>query len=217
MCKYDINSFYRNMRRILDERDISSKEVYTVIGMAQANFSNAYNQKRGKRFSIEQMLAIAEFLGCSLDDMFTSDRSNSGEQVIRIPDMSNWTCADLLKIIFSFRKSECGLQFTNIKEKCKPFHDEVDVTAIYFPKRFNLHKVITYSGSNYEMLINTVLREWSQIIESTTNLDASTKEYILSTWESRKIEQMRYVELSDSGKAYTISQGTGRYVVVQDD
>ena len=37
------------MHRILDERDIPLKEIYTAIGMAQANFSNDYNRKNGKK------------------------------------------------------------------------------------------------------------------------------------------------------------------------
>lgn len=205
------------MRSILEKRNISSKEVYTAIGMAQANFSNAYNQKNGKRFSVEQMLAIAEFLGCSLDYMFADGESSNTEKYIHVPEMSEWTCKNFLEMLFLLRKSDCGCQFINIKAPAKPFYDQVDVTALYFTKRFNIKNVISVEGSNAEMLINSVIREWSQIIESTSNLDEESRELMLSTWEKRKIEQLECIELANQHQQYDLNNETKEYFVVIDE
>ncbi len=216
MSKYDINAFYKNMQMIFEEREITYKEVYSAIGMTQGNFSNAYHRKNGKRFSLEQMLGISEFLGCSLDYMFTGDPLTDTEKYIQIPSMSKWTCKNLLELIFSLRKSGAYCRFIDTKAPCYPFSDLVDVTAIYFSKRFNVVGDWSLSGSNTDMLINSVIREWSQIQKSTENIDEESRELMLSTWEKKKIEQLSSIELNEEHNTYDIDKETKRYYMVSD-
>lgn len=210
--KYDIDAFYKNMQNILEEREISYKEVYTAIGMQQSNFSNAYNRRNGKAFTLAQMLAIAEFLDCSLDALFTSEYYADGEKYIKIPEMSKWTCADLLRLIFALRKSGSEMQFVNTRASFPPFFSETDVTAIYFAKKFNLHDILSFMGSNTEMLINSAMREWSKILESTENIDDESRELMLSTWETKKLEQFKNMILSDDLVEYKMDENSKRYV-----
>ena len=206
--RYDINAFYENMHRILDERDIPLKEIYTAIGMAQANFSNAYNRKNGKKFSIDQMLAIAEYFECSLDFLFTNKTEDSGERYLKIPEMSKWTYADLFQLIFSLRKSGSELTFVNTKVTDK-FDQDVEVTAITFLKTINLHKSFWD-----DHLINSVIKEWAQILDSTESLDDDSKELMVNTWEQKKIQQLKYIVLADDHKSYVIDENTKQYQVV---
>lgn len=206
--RYDINAFYENMYRILDERDIPLKEIYTAIGMAQANFSNAYNRKNGKKFSINQMLAIAEYLGCSLDFLFTNKIEDSGERYLKIPEMSKWTYADFFQLIFSLRKSGSELTFVNTKVTDK-FNKDVEVTAITFLKTINLQHSFWD-----DHLINSVIKEWAQILDSTESLDDDSKELMINTWEQKKIQQLENIVLADDHKSYVIDKKTKQYQVV---
>lgn len=206
--RYDINAFYENMYRILDERDIPLKEIYTAIGMAQANFSNAYNRKNGKKFSISQMLAIAEYLGCSLDFLFTNKIEDSGERYLKIPEMSKWTYADFFQLIFSLRKSGSELTFVNTKVTDK-FNKNVEVTAITFLKTINLQHSFWD-----DHLINSVIKEWAQILDSTESLDDDSKELMINTWEQKKIQQLENIVLADDHKSYVIDEKTKQYQVV---
>ncbi|MBP3818070.1 MAG: hypothetical protein J6H31_07160 [Butyrivibrio sp.] len=206
--RYDINAFYENMYRILDERDIPLKEIYTAIGMAQANFSNAYNRKNGKKFSINQMLAIAEYLGCSLDFLFTNKIEDSGERYLKIPEMSKWTYADFFQLIFSLRKSGSELTFVNTKVTDK-FNQDVEVTAITFLKTINLQHSFWD-----DHLINSVIKEWAQILDSTESLDDDSKELMINTWEQKKIQQLENIVLADDHKSYVIDEKTKQYQVV---
>lgn len=206
--RYDINAFYENMYRILDERDIPLKEIYTAIGMAQANFSNAYNRKNGKKFSINQMLAIAEYLGCSLDFLFTNKIEDSGERYLKIPEMSKWTYADFFQLIFSLRKSGSELTFVNTKVTDK-FNKNVEVTAITFLKTINLQHSFWD-----DHLINSVIKEWAQILDSTESLDDDSKELMINTWEQKKIQQLENIVLADDHKSYVIDEKTKQYQVV---
>ncbi len=208
---FDIDSFYRNMEYIIDKREIPLKEIYSAIGMGQSNFSSAYRRKNGRHFSVEQMLAITEYLNCSLDYMFRKSHNESDGRIIQIPEMSKWTCADLLELVFLLRKSEGGCRFVNTKAINEPFNDEVDVTAIYFSRKFDLKNVVSFSGENTEMLINTVIREWAKIIEGTSSLDEETRELILSTWEKGKKEQMENILLSDEHKTYDFDNNKNKY------
>ena len=214
--KYDIDSFYKNVKKILEERDIPQKEIYTEIGMQQSNFSNAYNRTGGKKFTLEQMLNIAEYLGCSLDYMFSTGADNEGEKYIRIPKMSEWTCADLLPLLFSLRKSGAKIHLIDTTAPDFPFENEtVDVTALIFSKKFSMKAWPSFIGSNADMLINTAMREWAQIIESTNNLDEDSKELMLSTWENKKIDQLRNVVLTDKPIEYVIDEKTKQYVIYE--
>ena len=212
--KYDINAFYDNMRNAIEKRGLSYKEIYTELGMQQSNFSNAYHRKKHKQFTLDQMLRITEILGCSLDEMFTRETDGYGAQYIKIPDMSKWTCSDLLKLLFSLRKSGGEVKFLDAKV-LDSFSYEIDVTGLYFSKRFGL-KNNYFGGSNTsDMLINTVLREWAQIIRSTENVDSESREFMLSKWEENKIEQHKNIMLSDEPIEYDIDSRTKQYFRIE--
>lgn len=209
--KYDINNFYENMHSILKERNIPLKDVYLAIGMAQSNFSNAYNRKNGKKFSVEQMLAIAEYLNCSLDYLFTKNIHGTEGGFIKIPEMSKWTYADLFELIFALRKSESGLCFVNTHMK-DIFDNDVDITAIYFDKEVNLDKRF-YN----KRLINDVIKEWSQILDSTKELDNESRELMLNTWEQKKIQQVKNILLDDKNNSYAIDANTKHYFPIHEE
>ena len=205
------------MRSIIEKRGLAYKEIYTALGMHQSNFSNAYNRKNGKRFTLEQMLSIAELLGCSLDELFRKEKDEKGIQYIRIPEMSKWTCSDLLRLLFSLRKCGGGVHFSDIKVTDYPFPNEVEVTVLYFTKRFSLKNVMSFAGDNHEMLINTVLREWAQIIQSTENIDAESRELMLSKWEENKLEHHKNLMLSDDIITYDKDEMTKQYFRIERD
>lgn len=57
--------------------------------------------------------------------------------------------------------------------------------------------------SNDEMLIESVMCEWSQIIEITSDFDKESRKLILTTWEQEK-EQLRQIELFSEHQVYDI-------------
>ena len=215
MAKYDIDAFYKNMQSIITEKGIKPKEIYTTLGMRQSNYSNAFHRKNGKRFTMEQMLSIAELLCCSLDEMFTKENDVKGVQYVKIPEMSKWTCSDLLQLLFSLRKCGGGVNFANTLVRDYPYTEEVEVTSIYFTKRFDIKNVMTFIGHNDGMLINSVLREWAQIQLSTENVDAESREIMLSTWEKKKLEQHKDILLNDELITYDMDEKTRQYFQVE--
>ena len=209
--KYDIDAFYENMQNAIIERGIIYKEIYNFLGMRQSNFSNAFHRKNGKRFTLEQMLSIAEFLNCSLDEMFTTEKERIGAQYLKIPEMSKWTCSDLLRLLFALRKSEGNLNFADTKVIEYPFMEEVEVTTIYFTKRFILDS-FPFTTDNGDMLINSVIREWAQIIKSTENIDSESRELMLSKWEEKKLEQHKNLMLSKDMVTYDMDRITKQFI-----
>lgn len=213
--KYDIDSFYENMQMHMEKRSISQKEIYSSIGMAQANFSNAFNRKNGKHFTVEQMLQIAEFLNCSLDELFSKNNINSSEKYIKIPNMSEWTCRDLLALIFSLRKSQCKYGFKDITVG-DGFMEE-NYTALYFSYSIEEKNAGFFGSSGSVKIVNSIIKEWSQILESTKRVDAESRELMLSTWEIKKLEQVQNIKLDDSVCKYDLDSNSKIYNKVDEE
>ncbi len=57
--------------------------------------------------------------------------------------------------------------------------------------------------SNDEMLIESVMCEWSQMVEITSDFDKESRKLILTTWEQEK-EQLRQIELFSEHQVYDI-------------
>ena len=195
--KYDINAFYRNIQGILKEREISNKEIYNAIGMSQGNYSNAINRKNGKQFSAEQMLRIADYLDVSLDEIFSTKEMQSDTEYLQIPARNKWTYADLLKVLFSIRKSGVEFDFENIEiSRPQKLYDCMPLTALIFTERLSIAEMPSFVNSNAEMEINHILHEWSNIISCTKNIEDESKELMISTWENDMIEQVKEVIIS---------------------
>ena len=58
-----------NIRIILEERGVTQAELAEITGMSQPNVSKALNPKDKKCFTVEQLFAIAQHFGVSLDEL----------------------------------------------------------------------------------------------------------------------------------------------------
>jgi transcriptional regulator with XRE-family HTH domain len=62
----------------INESKITQKELAEkVLETNQPNFSSALNQKKGRRFTIEQYIALADYFGVSLDELFGRKTASS--------------------------------------------------------------------------------------------------------------------------------------------
>ena len=69
MNHYDNANNY--IKEKIKENNITQKELANAaLGMNQSNFNTALNQKNGRHFTLEQYIAIADYLNVSLDTLF---------------------------------------------------------------------------------------------------------------------------------------------------
>jgi len=65
-----------NIRILLEERGVTQAELSEITGMSQPNVSKALNPKDKKCFTVEQLFAIAQHFGVSLDELTGNKAAN---------------------------------------------------------------------------------------------------------------------------------------------
>lgn len=58
-----------NIRKLLDDKGVTQAELAEITGMSQPNVSKALNPKDKKCFTVDQLFAIAQHFGVSLDEL----------------------------------------------------------------------------------------------------------------------------------------------------
>ena len=65
-----------NIRKLLEERGVTQAELAEITGMSQPNVSKALNPKDKKCFTVDQLFAIAQHYGVSIDELVGNKAPN---------------------------------------------------------------------------------------------------------------------------------------------
>lgn len=148
MPNYNYDILIDNITLLLKNANITQKQLGEEIGMSQPNISKALNKNDKKRFTLEQIIEIANYFNTSIDALF----NNSPSSDIKISP--RYTAAFLSELILQ-HKAEFTL-ITKETEIYTPSFDyldnhpdynveqrEVQYPAIYLPSYWNVPYEIT--------------------------------------------------------------------------
>lgn len=178
-----------NIRKLMDQQNITQKYLAETLGMSQPNLNHALNPKGTKCFTLEQVLGIAEFFNVSVDSLVGNQRSR------RIETSPRATAAFVAKLLENHR----GLLTTAQIQEDQFILDEMDVyngashkretveyLCLYFPSYWPVPEDpmddITMEYYNYGnhtrmMGVNIFLKQFKEIFTIYENGGLSEETY----------------------------------------
>lgn len=158
----------------IKETNITQKEIAEkILGTNQPNFSSALNQKKGRRFTIEQYIALADYFGVSLDELF--GRKTASSQ-ISARSIGSWII-ELFKSKRAIFKT-IELNETDTDKRYDSYPTSTEYQALLFPnfdnnsaryQSFYLDKMVNgdsayYDNSDYDNIaINAFIKKYLDI------------------------------------------------------
>ena len=121
----------------IKETNITQKEIAEkILGTNQPNFSSALNQKKGRRFTIEQYIALADYFGVSLDELF--GRKTASSQ-ISARSIGSWII-ELFKSKRAIFKT-IELNETDTDKRYDSYPTSTEYQALLFPNWIGYNKL----------------------------------------------------------------------------
>ena len=136
------------IRNALKERNIKQSDFSeNVLNMSQANFSTALNQKKGRHFTAEQYLTMADYFKVSLDTLFGRDS--------QYPQISPQSICEWIMDLYKTKRAifeEVTLREKDAKQSLDAFPIDTKYCALVFPNYDNNSK--KYESNKFFKLCN---------------------------------------------------------------
>ena len=173
MINYDISIMKNNIKSIMEKKNIKQTQLANAIGISQPQISSVLNTKNSNSFTIGQLVSIADYLGCSVDEILGLNQNEKRQELKSL--------SDILNLLFEIDANveiqigECG---TEEMEMGSNGVTEIKKTGLYFDND-KMDRVLTEWNDLKNSSINEPLK--SRIIEQ-------WKEGILKEYENYRIE-----------------------------
>ncbi len=186
------NDFIRDR---IKETNITQKEIAEkILGTNQPNFSSALNQKKGRHFTIEQYIALADYFGVSLDTLF--GRESASTQI-----SARSICSWIIELFNSKRAifKTIKLSETDATTLYDEYPTSTEYQALLFPNydnnsgrydNFQLDKFINGSSACYDnsdhdnIAINSFIKKYLDIekFNSEKGMPEEAYEIVINTY-----------------------------------
>ncbi|MDT3390096.1 MAG: helix-turn-helix transcriptional regulator [bacterium] len=77
MAFYDTDILIRNIKKLMDDNNITQSALAGILGMSQSNVSKALSENDKKSFTLDQLAGIAKHFKVSIDKLIGNERSQS--------------------------------------------------------------------------------------------------------------------------------------------
>lgn len=179
----------------IKETNITQKELAEkILGTNQPNFSSALNQKKGRHFTIEQYIALADYFGVSLDTLF--GRETASTQI-----SARSICSWLIELFNSKRAifKTIKLNETDASKLYDEYSTPNEYQALLFPNydnnsgrfdNYQLDKIVNGSSARYDnsdhdnIAINTFIKKYLDIekFNSEKGMPKEAYEIVINTY-----------------------------------
>lgn len=203
----------------IKETNITQKEIAEkILGTNQPNFSSALNQKKGRHFTIEQYIALADYFGVSLDSLF--GRASNSTQI-----SARSICAWIMEIFNSKRAilKPIKLNETDANNFFGDHETSNEYQALLFPnfdnnsgryENYQLDRFVNGSSANYDnkdhdnIAINSFIKKYLDIekFNSEKGMPEEAYEIVINTY----LDEL-------STEPYCAPQGFRKPFIPQDD
>ena len=169
MFNYDIDILKDNIKKRMNELGITQSELSKVTDIQQPTISKVLSKKDGSNFTVIQLIEIAQYLECSIDDLVGLNTQK--KQKIE-------TLSDILEILFEIDSNieieivECTVDEGNYEE-ILPFGSERKGNAIHLDCPD----------------IENILEQWNEL--KRCNIEETTKNKVMKLWKEDVLEKYR--------------------------
>ena len=88
MAFYDTDILIRNIKKLMDDNNITQSALAGILGMSQSNVSKALSKNDKKSFTLDQLAGIAKHFKVSIDKLIGNERSQS--QIISPQEIASY-------------------------------------------------------------------------------------------------------------------------------
>ncbi|XME01164.1 helix-turn-helix domain-containing protein [Lachnospiraceae bacterium C1.1] len=156
----------------IKETNITQKEIAEkILGTNQPNFSSALNQKKGRRFTIEQYIALADYFGVSLDELF--GRKTASSQ-ISARSIGSWII-ELFKSKRAIFKT-IELNETDTDKRYDSYPTSTEYQALLFPNFDN--NSARYQSFYFDKMVNGDSAYYDNSDHDNIAINAFIKKYL---------------------------------------
>ena len=168
MDNYVIAILKDNIKRRMNELSITQSKLSEETGIPQPTISNVLSKKNGSNFTVIQLIEIAQYLECSIDDLVGLNTQK--KQKIE-------TLSDILKMLFEID--------SNIEIKI------VECTVEYYEDGFPLDVCERKGVAMYldHPGMENILNQWNEL--KRCNIEETTKNKVMELWKEDILEKYR--------------------------
>lgn len=173
MIDYDMDILKNNIKTIMHKKNITQTKLADAIGMQQSAVSAILNpgtaEKTKKSFTVIQLINIANYLECSIDELVGAKKEDS--------KLAFETLSDVLEMLFKIDSSIniniCECLAGKMNKPTEPLETPVPtvITGLYF---------------NHPAIIK-ILNQWKELKSS--DIAEPTKSEIIRIWQKNIIQQ----------------------------
>lgn len=171
MDNYDIDILKDNIKKRMNELGITQSELSKRTDIKQPTISKVLSKKDGSNFTVIQLIEIAQYLECSIDDLvgLTTQKKQKIE-----------TLSDILELLFEIdsnieiKTAECKTGDTSETPDGEVY--EITSTGIYLDHPD----------------IKDTLNQWNELKKS--NIEKATKNKIIELWKEDILKKYRSYE-----------------------
>lgn len=170
---YDVKILINNIKKIMNEKNITQTELASVTGMHQSRISKLLKSDTSDCFTLSQTVCIAHFFDMSVDDLlgYIPPKSQKKEEI---------TLSNLYQLLFNLNRM-IDLKINQIET------DQYEQTDISDTP----HAIMT-TGIYFENnIITDMLRQWGELKKFDTS-DKNLKRNILKSFEESQINNSKF-------------------------
>ena len=168
MDNYDIDILKDNIKKRMNELSITQSKLSEETGIPQPTISNVLSKKNGSNFTVIQLIEIAQYLECSIDDLVGLNTQK--KQKIE-------TLSDILELLFEI---DCNIEIKTAE--CKTV-DTVETPDGEVSEITNIGIYLDHPD------IKDTLKQWNELKKS--NIEKTTKNKVIELWKSDILEKYR--------------------------
>lgn len=173
MIDYDIHILKNNIKTIMQKKNITQTKLADAIGMQQSAISAILNpgtaEKTKKSFTVIQLINIAKYLECSIDELVGEKKENN--------ELTFENLSDILEMLFKI-DSNINIDIC----ECKTGNVDTPIESLETP----ISTAITGLYFKHPAIIKT-LNQWNEL--KLSDIAEPTKSEIIKLWQKSIIQQ----------------------------
>ena len=183
MRNYNID-IKRNIRQLMKEHkpEIKQKTLVDITGLTQSNVSKCLSEEHKNRFTLDQLIAIADYFEVSLDSLIGRNLDNIKQK--------NATMQDIISALFELEKVnfEINIRQDTI-EDCNPYSGE----TLH-------HKIVSHDISFSLNYLDNFLSEWKSARTMIAKIKSTSKvaKDMYDSWKKEKLNEAANISLDGS-------------------
>lgn len=202
MGKYDICIFKKNIKKMMENKNVKQETICNITGLQQPQVSKNLSNKTSNFFTLEQTLEIADYFGVTVNELLMPSEKTTEVKKLQIE-----TASDLLNILFDISHvTPINIELITVDKEVKPIDNNVlthERYAIYFNNKF----------------INETIGEWQKISDATSSVkDKESGKRLLELWEkdivsnaSDRLASWYFRDTEEQGK-YCVQMMSRRWI-----